>query len=102
MSKMENNVSKGFASVSTPDGKYRIWMPRPTGSGTMACACSFGLQHRLPLVDAIDRLPYVRVDEVREIDEDYSTLVLTCQTTPYSACLERLMEDLPNLMEEHL
>lgn len=99
---MEKEKNKGFASVSTPDGKYRIWMPRPTGSGTMTCACSFGLQHRLPLVDAIDRLPYVRVDEVREIDEDYSTLVLTCQTTPYSACLERLMEDLPNLMEEHL
>ena len=101
-SKMENKISRGFVTVSTSDGKYRIWMPRPTRSGKMRCSCSFGLQHRLPLIDAIDALPYIRMEEVSEIDEDYSTFVLTCQAQPYSECMERLMDDLPELMEEHL
>ncbi|MDO3390031.1 hypothetical protein Q3C19_06030 [Bacteroides sp. ET489] len=99
---MENNNQKGFASVSTPDGRYRIWMPRPTSSGRLVCSCSFALKKRLPLVDAIDALPYIQVEEIRDIDEDYSTFIITCKETPYHACMERLIEDLPKLMEEHL
>lgn len=99
---MENNNQKGFASVSTPDGRYRIWLPRPTSSGRLVCSCSFALKKRLPLVDAIDALPYIQVEEIRDIDEDYSTFIITCKETPYHACMERLIEDLPKLMEEHL
>lgn len=99
---MVNNNQKGFASVSTPDGRYRIWMPRPTSSGRLVCSCSFALKKRLPLVDAIDALPYIQVEEIRDIDEDYSTFIITCKETPYHACMERLIEDLPKLMEEHL
>lgn len=99
---MENNNQKGFASVSTPDGRYRIWLPRPTSSGRLVCSCSFALKKRLQLVDAIDALPYIQVEEIRDIDEDYSTFIITCKETPYHACMERLIEDLPKLMEEHL
>lgn len=99
---MENNNQKGFASVSTPDGRYRIWMPRPTSSGRLVCSCSFALKKRLLLVDAIDALPYIQVEEIRDIDEDYSMFIITCKETPYHICMERLIEDLPRLMEEHL
>lgn len=99
---MENKNQKGFASVSTPDGRYRIWMPRPTSSGRLICSCSFALKRWMPLVDAIDALPYIQVEEVRDIDEDYSTFILTCKQTPYHACMDKLMDDLPRLMEAHL
>jgi hypothetical protein len=100
--KMENKNQRSFATVSTTDGKYRIWLPRPTKSGIMKCSCSFGLQHRLSLVDAIDALPYIRIEAVNEIDEDYSTFVLTCLKLPYSECMERFMDDLPELMNQYL
>mgnify|MGYP001778394204 CR=1 FL=1 len=99
---MENNNQRGFATVSTPDGNFRIWLPRPTKSGTMRCSCSFALKQKLPMVDAIDALPYIQIEEVNEIDEDYSTFVLTCLHKPYSECLERLMDDLPDIMNKHL
>lgn len=53
-------------------------------------------------MDAIDALPYIQVEEIRDIDEDYSTFIITCKETPYHACMERMIEDLPKLMEEHL
>lgn len=68
----------------------------------MRCACSFGLKNKLPMVDAIDALPYIQIEEVNEIDEDYSTFILTCLNKPYSECLERLMDDLPDIMNKHL
>lgn len=99
---MKTNNQKGFATVSTPDGRYRIWLPRPTSSGVMRCSCSFGLRNRLQLIDAIDALNYVRVDEVNEIDQDYSTFVITCLHRPFADCLEKLMDDLPEVMEKNL
>ena len=27
------NNNKGFSSISTPDGQFRMWIPRPTASG---------------------------------------------------------------------
>lgn len=99
---MENNNQKGFATISTPDGNFRIWLSRPTKGGKMRCACSFGLQHRLQLVDALNALPYIEVDSVNEIDEDYSSLVLKCLNIPYSVCLEKLINTLPELMNRYL
>lgn len=53
-------------------------------------------------VDAVDRLGYVRVDEATRIDGDLSALTLRCLVRPYARCMERLLEDIPLLMEEHL
>ena len=92
---------RGFASISTPDGRYRLWIPRPTPSGTMYCNCGFGLRSHLPFVDAIDRLDYVHVEEVRQMDQDFSCIVIQCEGE-HKGCLERLLEDIPNIMEEHL
>lgn len=92
---------RGFATISTPDGRDRIWIYRPTESGFIDIACSFDLNGRFGFVDAVDHLEYVRVEEARIIDEDYSTLMLSCQQVPMD-CMERLMEDLPKVMEEWL
>ena len=53
---------RGFATISTPDGRDRIWLPRPTASGQIYATCSFALSGRMPLVDSIDTLGYVRVE----------------------------------------
>ena len=50
------NSNKGFSSISTPDGKFRMWIPRPTVSGRVICNCGFALKSHLPFVDAIDAL----------------------------------------------
>lgn len=96
-----NTPTRGYASICTADGRYRLWIPRPTAAGTMHCTCGFGLRSHLPFVDAIDRLDYVHVEEVRQLDEDFSCIVLVCDGD-HKGCLARLMEDIPNLMEEHL
>ena len=97
-----DNNPRGYASISTNDGRYRIWIPRPNGAGVMHCNCGFGLRSHLPFVDAIDQLDYVTVAAVNQLDQDFSTIVLQCLERPYAVCVERLMEDIPNLMEEHL
>ena len=101
MTTTHNINPRGYASISTNDGRYRIWIPRPNGAGVMHCNCGFGLRSHLPFVDAIDRLDYVHVEAVRQLDEDFSTIVLQCDGE-HKGCLERLMEDIPALMEEHL
>ena len=90
-----------FATISSPDGRDRIWIYRPTDSGFIDIACSFGLNGQFGFVDAIDHLEYVRVEEARIHDENYSTMMLSCQQVPMD-CLERRMEDLPKVMEEWL
>lgn len=91
---------RGFATISTPDGRQRIWIYRPQEI-FIDIACSFTLNGRMGFVDAIDRLKYVRVEEARMFDDNYSTLMLSCQQNP-GDCLEQLMEDLPKLMEDWL
>ena len=94
--------TRGFASIASGDGRFRLWLPRPTATGLMVCNCGFGLRSHLPFVDAIDQLDYVKVAAVNQLDQDFSTIVLQCLEQPYAVCVERLMEDIPNLMEEHL
>lgn len=94
-------LNRGQASISTPDGQFRIWVSRPTNAGRMICTCGFALKEHLPLVDAIDALDYLQVDEVRQIDEDLSNLIIYCKEKP-TECMERLVEVLPELMEQYL
>ena len=98
---IDNINPRGYANISTNDGRFRIWIPRPNGAGVMHCNCGFGLRSHLPCVDAIDRLDYVHVEAVKQLDEDFSTIILQCDGE-HKGCLERLMEDIPTLMEEHL
>lgn len=94
-------LNRGQTSISTPDGQFRIWLNRPTAAGKIICSCGFALKEKLPFVDAIDTLGYVMTDEVRQIDQDYSTLILYCIQPP-NEVVERLIEDLPILMEQYL
>lgn len=96
---MSNN--KNFASISTLDGQFRMWIPRPTASGKVICNCGFALKNHLPFVDAIDALDYLQVDEVRQIDQDLSSLIITILDTPHE-CMLKMIEDLPGLMEQYL
>ena len=94
-------LNRGYASISTPDGKFRIWLNRPTASGKIICSCGFALKQKLPFVDAISALGYVQADEVQQIDQDYSTLILYCVQSS-NGVFERLIEDIPELMEQYL
>lgn len=98
-----DNVSgeRGYASISTPDGKFRIWVPRPTSAGRMNCTCGFALKKHLPFVDAMDALDYIQVEEVRQIDEDFSYMVISCLEKPHE-CMLKLIDDFPSLMEQYL
>lgn len=66
---------RGFASISTPDGRFRMWVPRPTAGGKITCSCGFALGEYLPFTDAVDALAYVRVEEIRHIDEGFGYMV---------------------------
>lgn len=92
---------RGFGSIGTPDGTHRVWLQRPTASGRICAACNFALAGHMNLVDAIDLLGYVSVDAAVSYDNDYSCLTLSCILAP-EGCLEKLMDDIPKLMEEFL
>ncbi len=92
---------RGFATIYTPDGRQRIWLHRPTPEGSIHASCNFALAGHYDFVDAVDTLGYVRVEQATTYDKDYSSLTLTCLLAP-EGCLERLMEDLPEKMEEYL
>lgn len=92
---------RGFACISSPDGQYKIWIPRPTSADILILTCSFALSGRMDFVDAIDRLSYIRVDRAQTVDDDLSYLHLTCLQAP-GGCMEQLLTDLPELMEEWL
>ena len=47
-------------------------------------------------MDAIDKLPYVSVEESNSIDEDMSHIILRIEDNKNAV---RLIEDLPELME---
>lgn len=93
--------NRNFSSISTPDGKFRMWIPRLSASGKVACSCSFALKSHLPFVDAIDALDYLQVDEVIQIDQDLSYLVISCLEAPHE-CIMKMIEDIPELMEQYL
>lgn len=50
---------------------------------------------------SISTLDYLQVDEVRQIDQDLSNLVISCLDKPQE-CMLRMVEDIPKLMEEYL
>lgn len=100
---MEKQMNqRGYASISTPDGKWRIWLHLPTASGRVTINCGFSLKKEISFVDAIDQLKYVQVDEVRQIDDDLSVLLLSCTIADYGEVSLKLLKDLPGLMERYL
>lgn len=92
---------RNYASISTPEGMYHIWLSRPTKNGEIICSCGFSLQYKMPFLDAISNLGYVSADEVQIIDQDYSVIILQCVQAP-EGVYERLLDDIPELMEKYL
>lgn len=96
-----NLKERGFATISTPDGRHRIWLHRPTPEGSIHASCNFALAGHYDFVDAVDTLGYVSVYSALTYDNDYSSMNISCLMNP-AECMERLMEDLPKVMEEWL
>lgn len=97
-----NNLQqREFAVISSPDGKHQMRLNLPLPDGRIFASCSFALAGHWDFVDSIDTLGYVRVDSASTYDADYSSMQMTCLMEP-GECMERLMEDLPKVMEEWL
>ncbi len=96
---MEKQKLPPFTVISSPDDKFKIWIQRPVSDGRIVCTCGFSLKGRMAFVDAIDKLPYISVEEYNSIDEDMSHIILRVEETKNAV---RLIEDLPELMEQHL
>lgn len=89
-----------YARITTPNGKHHVWIRRPE-RGQIVCCFSFSLSGQMPFVDAVDKLEYVEVQEVKNIDPDLSYLYLECIGNSYRKANEALLEDLPNIMERY-
>lgn len=96
---MEQQKLQPFTVISSPDDKFKIWVQRPMSNGRIVCTCGFSLKRRMAFVDAIDKLLYVSVEETKNIDEDMSHIMLHVESNKSTV---RLIEDLPELMEQHL
>lgn len=97
----ERSKSKRSATITAPDGKNFIRIFLYPAEGIAYLSCSFGLDSRMNFVDGVDALEYVTVNQVTTYDEDYAVLRLQYDSD-HKGCLERLMEDIPTLMEAHL
>lgn len=98
----KNSNQRGYTSISTPDGKWRVWINRLNKSGQFAIACGFSIGDKLQFVDAIDALEYVQVEEVCHLDDDLSDLIIDCTIENHGEVFLRLIEDLPELMDKYL
>ncbi|TCO88123.1 hypothetical protein EV202_1276 [Bacteroides heparinolyticus] len=95
-----NKEVRNYTSIASPDGKEKIWISRPTRVGQLQCTCSFSLKGNLTFVDAIDALEYLSVEKVGQIDEEFSFFIVRPNIDPRK-CALRLIDDLPELMNEH-
>lgn len=96
---MEKLKLQPFTVISSPDDKFKIWVQRPMYNGRIACTCGFSLNGRMAFIDAIDKLSYISVEETNNIDEDMSHIILRIESNKNTP---RLIEDLPELMEQYL
>lgn len=95
---MKNPELQPFTIISSPDDKFKVWIQRPM-CGKTVCTCGFSLKGRMAFVDAIDKLPYISVEESNSIDEYMSHIILRVEDNKNAV---RLIEDLPELMEQYL
>ena len=96
-----NQRTRDFAVISSPDGRHQMRLSRPLPDGRIFATCSFALAGHWDFVDSIDTLGYVCVNGASTYDTDYSSMQMTCIMEP-GECMERLMVDLPKVMEEWL
>lgn len=94
-------TAKTFITLATPDGENRIWISKSDRRGFFRIIFSFCLTGRLPLVDDIDRLPYVSVIEVNNPHKECAGLLLRF-TDPNPGHLARLTDDLCELLHRYL
>lgn len=99
---MKNNIHhRNFASISTNDGRYRVWFSSPSEQGQQVITCSFSLEGKQFFLDAINSLNYLRVDCVREIGAEMSHIYLHT-SIDRNECMLQLFEDLPSILEDSL
>lgn len=96
-----NQRTRDFAVISSPDGKFQMRLRRPLPDGRIFASCGFALAGHWDFVDSIDTLGYVRVIQGATYDADFSSMQMNCLLEP-GECMERLMVDLPKVMEEWL
>ena len=92
----------GYISIFMPDESGAIALHYSKEEKCIKAFCSFPLSGNMGLVDSVDTLGYVRVESAETIEGvNAGRLKLACLKKP-AECLERLMEDLPKVMEEWL
>ncbi|HIY89444.1 MAG TPA: hypothetical protein H9824_12200 [Candidatus Bacteroides pullicola] len=95
-------IDRNNIFVSAPGRPDVILINRPhRRHGVIWLSCSFSLGNRMGMVDSIDTLGYVRVNRVSKCEYGGAWIEVSCLLGPME-CMERLMVDLPELMEEWL
>lgn len=87
-----------YTRITTPNRKCHVWIRRPERE-QIVCCFSFSLAGKMQFVDAVDRLSYVEVQGVKNVDHDLSYLYLKCIGDSYRKANTALLEDLPKIME---
>ena len=98
--KLDIMMTRGYATITLPDGNDKAWISRPTPGGVIVCNFSFSLRGLMPMIDALADLEYIDVDEVQDIDNDISSVRLLCLDKA-NQCASRLLEDLPEILDHY-
>lgn len=86
--------------IKTTDYRHYLWVS-PAEDDKILCKFNFSLSGNMKLVDAIDKLPYVSVEEVHNLGSYNSYIVLSRDTCLQMAC-KKLAVDVPSLMQLHV
>lgn len=87
---------KPYIRISTPDDKYFVWVSRANIDGRSYMISNFDT--RTEFADALDRLGYLTVERIRELDDEMYSIVFQMKGNA-KECLQRLVEDIPNIMD---
>ena len=85
-----------YIKIESPDDKYFVWINREDIDGK-----SYMVSNVNPMAafaDAIDRLEYVSVNRTYRMDEEMFSVLFEMEGS-VKECLNRLVEDVPEIME---
>lgn len=100
---METKTLRPYLKIFSPDEKYFVWVKRPDIDKRAYMLFNFG-EHKAKFADMIDKLAYMNVEEVKQLDEmDNDTFVIIFSFNNHDSENYRyLIDDIPSIMHHIL